>query len=520
MSQHTPISAHVPSTSAVAKEAADSPPDLASLIQLIQSIDPINSEQARSDLRQALLRVVKSEQSDTIYSSFISQGAVRIDPLEKFDFCRVSLAGLLILNARMCIDYQNSNHDDLLLLWTSAEQFCLHLDPTGLEYDDSLPVNRFANSFVALSKHLRLTQAAIEPLRNILLLWRESPVDLTGVHAPFMEACVASKQYSTGLEFYRQPIEEIQSKKYYLQPLDHMRYHFMGGMCLGVLEQWDEALGAFEIVATTPAINTHAFQLAAYKKHMLIQLLRDGKARSLPKYTSVCLYRSVKMHAEAYTKLAKMFPKVISQNDQTSVDDFKDLDIQAFKKDKNYGLLKKLQGSVLSKRILRLKRTYSALTLSDMATILGYPDTSETEKMLETEILNMCSNRLIYAQIHPASGTRTSPKVSFLSPPETFTSQNTIQMIDRLTKETEAWSSKVWELDRRIGISDAYLKKHVKDELTWSNSSTNPNNPDGQNKEEDLMDDLNDVGAGGDNGGGTSGTGAGTGRRKTWEDDY
>ena len=67
-----------------------------------------------------------------------------------------------------------------------------------------------------------------------------------------------------------------------LEYQDHMRYYLYGAMCYMALKDWARALLFLEVVLMSPTTNiASVLQVHAYKKWILVSLLRHGKVRHM-----------------------------------------------------------------------------------------------------------------------------------------------------------------------------------------------------------------------------------------------
>ena len=63
-----------------------------------------------------------------------------------------------------------------------------------------------------------------------------------------------------------------------LEYQDHLQYYIWGAMCYMGLKDWDRAALFLEVVLQSPSANTASkIQVEAYKKWVLVSLLRQGK---------------------------------------------------------------------------------------------------------------------------------------------------------------------------------------------------------------------------------------------------
>lgn len=78
-----------------------------------------------------------------------------------------------------------------------------------------------------------------------------------------------------------------------LKTRDYLLYCYYGAMvCIG-LKHLDRALELLTLALTVPAEGLSAIMVAAYRKYILVSLLKDGAVSLLPKYQPTFLSRAV-----------------------------------------------------------------------------------------------------------------------------------------------------------------------------------------------------------------------------------
>src|SRR5271170_1344600 len=108
----------------------------------------------------------------------------------------------------------------------------------------------------------------------------------TAVHPVFLNACLRFRQYQYALPILSTPMAQVDKSIYPISYLDNLLYHYYGAFILISLREWAAAEEYLEMVISAP-INSNipsAIQIEAMKKLALVQLIRHGAIKSLPRY--------------------------------------------------------------------------------------------------------------------------------------------------------------------------------------------------------------------------------------------
>ena len=140
-----------------------------------------------------------------------------------------------------------------------------------------------SHALVDLLSAQRLSYLLITPLLQLARAMTPSPDCLTAIHADVLQACLASRHYSTAVDFIdRNIISEISPQECYLPSIDYLRFFFYAGCALLPLRRYEEALGYFTTAITAPANALSHVVIHAIKKARLTSLLVTGADLVLP----------------------------------------------------------------------------------------------------------------------------------------------------------------------------------------------------------------------------------------------
>lgn len=139
--------------------------------------------------------------------------------------------------------------------------------------------------------------------------------------------------------------------------MDILNYIYYKGLIFTSQKLYQKAIDCFQLVISYPSQCTHKIHLESYKKLILLNLIVHDCVPSVPKYTSPVLkyklensFQNYKLLANAYTsKEDKLFNDIIDSN------------FEEFERDKNLGLIRKLQKTYSRVKICELSGTYLTL---------------------------------------------------------------------------------------------------------------------------------------------------------------
>lgn len=133
--------------------------------------------------------------------------------------------------------------------------------------------------------HARTPQprSAIPLLHSLTARYPPSPAHLTTLHPLFLLLCLQSSHPSAALPILTASpsgISEIDlAVSSDLTYNDNLVYHYLGGVCFGMLGRWGEAEECWETCVSAPGVVPAALQMEALKKLRVCQLISKGKVR-------------------------------------------------------------------------------------------------------------------------------------------------------------------------------------------------------------------------------------------------
>lgn len=225
-----------------------------------------------------------------------------------------------------------------------------------------------------------------------------------------------------------------------------------------------------------------AIQIDAYKKLILLQLLKDGKITHLPRYTSQVVNRAIRSKIaglEVYQNIAKAYevgPAVKvdlltknhqAQEVQIQLEGEVNRGMEILSKDQNVGLVKQLLAVFTRRRIQRMSILFNRLTLEDILGILG--GTIEGKKGEEAYIILLAALRQMDAdrwlqltieeEANVANIAPSKVVVRFSEVQADHTDLEAAQRLTRIMQEAKDWDHIVEVKQKSVRSSEAFLSK-------------------------------------------------------------
>jgi COP9 signalosome complex subunit 3 len=219
-------------------------------------------------------------------------------------------------------------------------------------------MNRFFNFVAQFSDYLISEQKAIygiKILMQVIKKGRENEEQVCGtLHREFAKLCIKAKCYQHSLAIVDHAVTNFKKGT---SPMDIVSYVYYKGLIFTGLKKYDQAVECFKIVISFPAACTHKVHLESYKKLILLSLIMQGKIPSLPKYTHHMIKYKLENSFQTYKHLGQFY----IMKEEKSFNELINNSYEEFERDKNVGLIKKLQKTFSQVRICELSDTYLTL---------------------------------------------------------------------------------------------------------------------------------------------------------------
>jgi len=184
----------------------------------------------------------------------------------------------------------------------------------------------------------------------------------------------------------------------------------------------------------------------AFKKYILVSLILTGQLAPLPKYVSSVVHRHIKNICPQYQDLAASFSTYNAEEVLKCVTS----NVELFKKDGNFGLVKQCIQSLSRNNIKRLTQTYLTLSLQDIAVSVKLTGPAEAERA----VLKMIEDGDIFATINQKDG-----MVSFSEDPERFNTNKMLSHLDNQIGRIAHLERKLKGVDDAISLTPLYVQK-------------------------------------------------------------
>ncbi|RDW90907.1 putative COP9 subunit 3 [Aspergillus mulundensis] len=144
---------------------------------------------------------------------------------------------------------------------------------------------------------------------------------------------------------------------------DHLQFYMYSAMIYMALQKWEQASHCLSVVISAPtAKSVSKIMVEAYKKWILVNLLGHGKLPLTPGLVAAHVSRVYLSLARPYISLAEAFEKGDLQKLNAEIN----LGQSIWRTDNNAGLVSQVSGAFDKSLIIKLGRTFSALTMSDV----------------------------------------------------------------------------------------------------------------------------------------------------------
>eukprot|EP01083_Nonionella_stella_P033656 92104_1 len=233
--------------------------------------------------------------------------------------------------------------------------------------------------YVDLMKNERNYMALINTLKRCIniLSGGENNNVLTFAHCDMMYCCVETYCYHAAFPYINYDIIEVQGDGC-VRSGDNLRYFYYCALIHIGLNQYKEAMECLVMVCTAPSESLSLIQCDAYKKYVLISLIRKQHLVSLPRYTPRILTRYFPKFCGEYLDLNSAFDsnansEVVGKDKLAAI---VEKNHSVYLKDHNWGLVKKVITSMQCHSVSKLTSVYTKLSIKKVQTLCRF----ETEQ--------------------------------------------------------------------------------------------------------------------------------------------
>ncbi|KAG7088667.1 hypothetical protein E1B28_012639 [Marasmius oreades] len=442
-------------------------------------VNQITTTNSIATLHTTLRGALRPDIREAALGGALSSGA---DPLNLLDLRTDTLGVLYILSARLNVPSFEVALPVPLPAWEVVENFCSQFIPEQARH---APERMFmlGDGILKYAAHLLNPKWAIIPLLNLVLRFLPTPNIFTPIHYQLLLTSLQTGHVGPVAPFLvKYPIDDIYNTAHYpgyksnespttdLSYNDNLMYHYMAGIALTLaalplsselnpsadLSQpstipppppnfrlLTHALSYFETCITAPCASPNtppsALQFEALKKLRLLQCIRYGGPKPLPKYTHPALSRLWKSsgtlfqpglpvlpreerNSGGYAAFVQAFPGNIGSISNTSTNPTSSSSVPMvhpirtlalrdrtlYEHDKNWGLILRVVAEAESGRwqVKQLTESYVRLGLSEIGKALGWirdndpaPVVQQGDQSVRALLLQMIESKTINASI-------------------------------------------------------------------------------------------------------------------------
>ncbi len=235
-----------------------------------------------------------------------------------------------------------------------------------------------------------------------------------------------------------------------IKPEHVIEYYLLGAFIYIGHRNFARARQFLEYILLTPTTNgsCSVLQVEAYKKWLLLGLLAQGKAYPLPRTHNAAVFKSLKAVSKAYETLVENFEKRAWAKFHAEVE----LGGQTWTDDGNARLVKEVGDALYRYRVLDLQKTYAALPVSRVATLLQ-ASPSDTSALLNSML------QLGYINASISEPSSADPVLHFHdtdAPAPAPTSSD--DSLEAQTQRIQTLIAAIRDADRRLQLTKEYVE--------------------------------------------------------------
>ena len=366
-------------------------------------------------------------------------------------------------------------------LWPHITAILSDFDPVQVRYAGA-EFYKIISVVVSGAEQTSIYTPAIVLLHNAILRLDPASSTLTSTHYHFIRLCLSARAYGEAADILDRPIYHIptsldkasaarsyqylcsaESSSAYLTPgtsltekfnyRTYLEYYLYGGMVYIALREWEKALFFLEACLVIPTSNTVSYiQIEAYRKFVLVGLLHNNRIPKAPKTVNTSAIKTIRLVAKAYDCLADAFKSNDPERFRAEVAEGQALWAQ----DCNTGLVLQLFDSFRKYAVIRLGRTFIALSIAEVAKRTSI-DPSDV-KGTAAYVASLISQGELNAELTASSGNDPMPVLRFL--PSAATTKSEAQLQQELAAQTGGLRNLLKHIsdnDHRVEITKEYI---------------------------------------------------------------
>lgn len=213
---------------------------------------------------------------------------------------------------------------------------------------------------------------------------------LTFAHCDMVFCCVETFCYHQAFPYVDYDIIQVQGDGC-VKSADNLRYFYYCALVQIALKRYKQAMECLTMVCTAPSESLSLIQIDAYKKYVLISLIRKQCLVSLPRYTPRILTRYFPKFCSEYLELNGAFDSNAnsSSNSNVAISTIIEKNMSVYMADHNYGLVQKVVRSCAKNAVKKLTSVYTKLSMQKICTLCQFEGGVEEAKGV---VIAMISN--------------------------------------------------------------------------------------------------------------------------------
>ncbi|KAL9108575.1 MAG: hypothetical protein Q9227_006661 [Pyrenula ochraceoflavens] len=409
-------------------------------------------------------------------------------------------------------------------LWAQILVFLREFDPLQIKYV-SAEFRELLEIITKTANANKTPSLAIIPIRDAILRLNPTSSILTSAHCTFVRQCLIARMYDVAVPvvdpgIYHIPYAPERGSAVRVNHLqliedgirsphlsgntdlggkvnsrEYMEYFLNCGTIYIGLKKWEKALFCLEVVLAMPTANVASMVMVhAYKRWALVGLLLKGKPLDLPRTVNQPAAKAIRAIAKPYDVVLDAFKDVRITRLEAEMEYGRGV----WDGDCNTGLIREVYFAHRKFAILNLEKTFTALSISQIASRTSPDPLDLTET--EAYISSLISSGELAATLSPSKNPSEGPIVRFL--PSQIETKSEADLQNDLAKHKAELATLLQHIEsdeHRLEISNQYidflkqLRKKAgeiaKEKETLSSTSKNGLST-GADYEEDVMADM------------------------------
>jgi hypothetical protein len=247
---------------------------------------------------------------------------------------------------------------------------------------------------------VRILEGAIALLQPLGTL---DGLSLTPLHPALLKHCIATQHYAEGAALASRDVLLVDPDCAAISETDAPAYFYAAGVVFIALERWSAAIEALERCITLPAAGPSDVLADAYKKLVLVHLIAEGRAPTLPPHALPDAVERALLRPETMLDAVRAYQTVGDAYGSPHFARLVERHSDVFAADGNRDLALQCVASVAAFRVKRLAIAYVALPLADVAAKAGLADGAAAARL----IAQLVARDEIVAKIDAVAGTVT-----------------------------------------------------------------------------------------------------------------